>query len=110
MASAGPTDLTQKSASPGRSRSGTAATRARRVPLAAGRGRAVPSALQPAAAPTADAATPRNVRRCSPLPVTFVPFPLRSPADSADDTENRAEAAAPRPDTGGDRSGWGGLS
>jgi hypothetical protein len=34
---------------------------------------AVPSALQPAAAPTAAAAAPRNVRRRSPSPLTFVP-------------------------------------
>jgi hypothetical protein len=40
---------------------------------------AVPSALQPAAAPTAAAAAPRNVRRRSPSPVTFVPSLLVVP-------------------------------
>jgi hypothetical protein len=63
--------------------------RTRRVLLAAARGRAVASALQPAAAPIAAAAAPRNARRCSPLSATVLPSQAASISRQPDDTESR---------------------
>lgn len=102
MASTGPTELTQKSGSPGKSRSDTAGGLARRLASAAVR-RLAGSAAQPAVVPItaatpAVAAAPRNVRRCSPSPVTFTPVPARHRCRITQRYREHTPAGQPTPD------------
>ncbi len=73
---------------------------------------AVPSALQPAAAPTAAAAAPRNVRRRSPSPGTFVPSLLVVPTITEHPRASVVTAAACGGTPAGDgpgAAGWSGV-